>query len=467
MFSLPFVLLAVVVIETIRFRRQTGAWKAAVGQRGPLSIGGWMAVSIIVLGALTFWVHWPLLYVDLVTHLREYIVFHDRHDHYTLDYFGFLYVKPPFPISYPLVMTLLTVPVGILVLGLIGVGCTMRRAWSAFGGAGEGRWQLDWLVLLNLIVPIAIIGRRHPSLVEPCIGCLPCRFWRCAGVEESWFGGCGPPSIKTTSVAVRCYRSCADACCLGNDEYGHQGPVYFNVLAGGPPGAARLDCQEFLGLQQCDALGPSMTRLKRDRMSFGIRRLGCHSGIQKSEVTQERCALYVGHRRRYSDWAVYHDQHEKMPEEADIWRTEQGPAEGHFVDGVQMIGFIEETAQHVFRISLSLVGNGAFRRDVVISAPATTATTGPPPRSSRPPRRSSRRGGRLSTVRFRGCPASSNSTTINRFTLSASTNSAEVFTSFETIRAALPYWSVPPPPLATDTSCLLFAASCANRSHVI
>ena len=41
----------------------------------------------------------------------------------------------------------------------------------------------------------------------------------------------------------------------------------------------------------------------------------------------------------YSDWAVYHDQMEKLPEELDIWRAygHDWPVDGYFVDGVQLM----------------------------------------------------------------------------------------------------------------------------------
>ena len=45
----------------------------------------------------------------------------------------------------------------------------------------------------------------------------------------------------------------------------------------------------------------------------------------------------------YSDWAVYHDQFEKLPEEVDIWRAygTQWPVDGYFVDGVQLMSVYE------------------------------------------------------------------------------------------------------------------------------
>ena len=41
----------------------------------------------------------------------------------------------------------------------------------------------------------------------------------------------------------------------------------------------------------------------------------------------------------YSNWAVYHDQKEKEPEELDIWRSygTDWPVAGKFIDGVQLM----------------------------------------------------------------------------------------------------------------------------------
>ena len=68
---------------------------------------------MIVIGFAVFWAHWPWLYYDIVPRLQEYVAFHARHVHYPVDYLGHLYFKPPFPLHFPVIMTLVTVPIAM------------------------------------------------------------------------------------------------------------------------------------------------------------------------------------------------------------------------------------------------------------------------------------------------------------------------------------------------------------------
>ena len=41
----------------------------------------------------------------------------------------------------------------------------------------------------------------------------------------------------------------------------------------------------------------------------------------------------------FSDWAVYHNQREKLPEEVDIWRAyrDRWPVSGAYLDGLELM----------------------------------------------------------------------------------------------------------------------------------
>ena len=150
-------------------------------------------------------------------------------------------------------MTILTVPVGILILGAIGVGWAVRRVWSTYAKNSDKEWRIDTVILLNLCVPIAIIswpstpifgGTKHWMPAMPflalCAGVggelLARKLWpRSAGLKLRWL---------TTALAAFMLLPAAWA----TVNYGHQGPVYFNGLAGGPPGAA-MNYPETSGLQ--------------------------------------------------------------------------------------------------------------------------------------------------------------------------------------------------------------------------
>ena len=82
-----------------------------------------------MIGLAVFWAHWPWLYHHTWPRLLEYINFHARHVHYPVDYLGHLYYGPPFPIHFPFVFTLFTLPIATLGLGMIGLVRTSQLAW--------------------------------------------------------------------------------------------------------------------------------------------------------------------------------------------------------------------------------------------------------------------------------------------------------------------------------------------------
>jgi len=107
---LPFIFIFVAIIDP------AGPWwprrvRDADGRVGlELVALPWSLVIVAVVGVLTFLATWPWLWPDPWDRVVEYLRFHAKHEHYPISYFGELYVKPPFPWSFPWVMTLFTVP---------------------------------------------------------------------------------------------------------------------------------------------------------------------------------------------------------------------------------------------------------------------------------------------------------------------------------------------------------------------
>src|SRR5262249_11277179 len=106
---------------------------------------------------------WPWLWFGTLARFREYVAFHIHHVYYNMEYFGRNYNKPPFPLSFPDVMTLLTLPVITLVLALIGT-VALVRPWSTVGelrsaessSVSDGR-GVGLFVGLNALFPMAIL----------------------------------------------------------------------------------------------------------------------------------------------------------------------------------------------------------------------------------------------------------------------------------------------------------------------
>lgn len=83
--------------------------------------------SMLVLGGALFYAQWPWLWDDTVNRFGGYLRFHLEHTFYNTDYFGQNFNLPPFPVSYPFVLTALTMPMAFLVACLGGVLLALRQ----------------------------------------------------------------------------------------------------------------------------------------------------------------------------------------------------------------------------------------------------------------------------------------------------------------------------------------------------
>lgn len=221
-----------------------------------VSLVPWWLLAILTLGPLIFYGSWPWLWHETMPRLREYVAFHLHHDYYNIEYFGRNYFWPPFPISYPFVMTAFTVPVTILVLAL---GALLRRtrafvpAWlaarfHATGPVTVDRRATDVLLLGALLQPLLVIAL--PS--TPIFGGT--KHWFPAYPFLALFAGVGflyvtrglrvlvgnqLPVARFFVRAVAALVLLAPA--LAETIHSHPfGLSHYGALAGGVPGAATL-----------------------------------------------------------------------------------------------------------------------------------------------------------------------------------------------------------------------------------
>jgi 4-amino-4-deoxy-L-arabinose transferase-like glycosyltransferase len=139
-FAVHFTWLA--IAETRR-RKQGG--EPAIDRR-PFGL-----LAMLTLGPLVFFAHWPWLWHDTFRRIGSYVGFHLYHEYYNIVYFGVNQFEPPFPVAYPFVMTLFTVPLTIVVLTLLGL---FHRVPAFFSEATRAR-----------LFP-ASTARRDPSCTD-------------------------------------------------------------------------------------------------------------------------------------------------------------------------------------------------------------------------------------------------------------------------------------------------------------
>jgi 4-amino-4-deoxy-L-arabinose transferase-like glycosyltransferase len=111
-------------------------------------------VAMVALGPPILYLCYPFGWHAPLARLGAYYAYHLGHENYPVDYFGTLYREPPFPWSFPWVMSAITVPLPILVAGLCGGVLVLRRALGPDGRERDGAWQ----VLLGALVPPFIIS---------------------------------------------------------------------------------------------------------------------------------------------------------------------------------------------------------------------------------------------------------------------------------------------------------------------
>lgn len=235
--------------------------------------------SMLILGPLVFCALWPWLWYETIPRLNNYIGFHMHHPFYNIAYFGATYFQPPFPVSYPFVMTLITIPLTTSVLCVIGIAARLRFSFGRWFGRF---WKLDHetrereeslkglnlFLLLNLLVPIILIalpktpifgGTKHWLPAWPFIAIFA-GFGFKAAVEgisaflkrcrEEW-GGRTREAILAASMGMLLLAAAGQ-----QTEASHPfGLSHFTLPIGETPGSADAGmCRQFWGFTTGSAL---------------------------------------------------------------------------------------------------------------------------------------------------------------------------------------------------------------------
>jgi 4-amino-4-deoxy-L-arabinose transferase-like glycosyltransferase len=196
----------------------------------------------LALGPLLFWAGWPWLWHDTAARLHAYAAFHLHHEYYNMEYFGVNYFWPPFPSSYAWVMTLFSVPLTTLALGVTGAA---RGLWACLRAALPPRAARAYdpcltevLLAGALLAPLCLIslpstpifgGTKHWFPAYPVLALFAGR----AFVEACRLLPARPPQL---ALALGAWLLAPAAV-----ETAHSHPFglsHYTPIAGGVPGAA-------------------------------------------------------------------------------------------------------------------------------------------------------------------------------------------------------------------------------------
>ena len=233
--------------------------------------------SMAILGPLVFLGLWPWLWFDTIKRIGNYIGFHMHHAYYNIEYFGTTYFQPPFPISYPFVMTLITIPLITTVLALVGICWRLRfsigrwlgRWWKLPAGVRERETTLKGInlfLLINLLFPLVLIalpkspifgGTKHWMPAWPFIALFAGFGFRAASegigkVFDMWkpVSGQGEGGVKIRRAAIAIALGLLFIAPAGQQtEVSHPfGLSHYTLPIGETPGSADAGmCRQFWG----------------------------------------------------------------------------------------------------------------------------------------------------------------------------------------------------------------------------
>jgi 4-amino-4-deoxy-L-arabinose transferase-like glycosyltransferase len=258
---LPVVLLAAWAIGSVRFRQPlpapgsegaVGSWR---GHRYP-----WALVAMAILGPAVLLASWPWLWHRTLPRLGEWVGFHLHHENYPWAYMGTLLRDPPFPVTYPLVVTALTVPfaIGVAMAGGLAQACgRIVAAWR--GRAPEVSLPTEWLLVLSAVFPIALVslptvphfgGVKHWMPAMPFLALLGARALVSAG-RLLWPARAGAVTGVLAAFALL-------PAAWQVVHFHPFGTAAWNELAGGAPGAATMGMQRQFWGESAAAVLPAL-----------------------------------------------------------------------------------------------------------------------------------------------------------------------------------------------------------------
>jgi hypothetical protein len=311
-------------------------------------------VSMLVLGPIIFFLHWPWLWNAPLARARAYVLRHLEHEHYNFEYLGHNFNQPPtttamkwLRVTAPFVETGLTVPVTTLALAAIGaVVLARRRRGAPVQPGGEAEAPIaerpSWLrpgadvdrapgafVLLQTLGPLATLavpetpvfgGVKHFLAANPYIALS-------AGIGLAALARAAAAALPPARARLRRAGPVALAglVCLPavvETQRSHpDGLGLYNLLAGGFAGGASLGMnRQFWGyavlpmLPDLDARKPenralfwhdvlpdAISMYKRDgRLSLAVGDTGFgEDGIRRSQLG---ILFYEKHWAKYEAW---------------------------------------------------------------------------------------------------------------------------------------------------------------------
>ncbi|MFT6395802.1 MAG: 4-amino-4-deoxy-L-arabinose transferase-like glycosyltransferase [Bradymonadia bacterium] len=215
--------------------------------------------AMAILGPIIFVLGWPRHWFDTWNRVLWYLRFHLNHEHYFVLYFGHSLIRPPFPATFPLVMSLVTTPLATLFAWALGTGFVATDWIKQLRDNIIEERGTALLFALNIAVPILIIARtstpvfggiKHwfPSLPFLCI----IGAWGIVRLGQMIVGE--RPKLALAIAGVLGFTAVGTAAYETADSHPY-GTAHYNALVGSISGAADRDTmRQFWGYASRGAL---------------------------------------------------------------------------------------------------------------------------------------------------------------------------------------------------------------------
>ena len=364
--------------------REFGIERDESGLRVRLPSVPWAFVAMAIIGPILFYALWPRHWFDTWNRVQWYLDFHLKHVHYFVWYFGRALHKPPFPISFPWVMTAVTVPATILLAFVLGLWAAARqwrlvewaRQWTAALGqrrlpdtraaqAGFDPHGTGTLLVINLVFPIALIsgpstpifgGTKHwmPAMPFLAVFAGAGAALACAGLHRGLAGLARQRRQRLVGwVAAPLLALCVLGPAAYATAYNHPfGTSYYNELIGSYRGAADAQMmRQFWGYASRQALPWLNESAPKAARVWSHNTTGYAWSMYKRDGTLRGDLHQAG--QGGAQYGLYHHQRAFMKPLTDLWGAfgTQAPAHVVSIDGVPVLSVYERPEATQKRLS--------------------------------------------------------------------------------------------------------------------
>jgi hypothetical protein len=307
--------------------------------------------AMIILGPVGFYLHWPYLWHHPVDRAAWYLAFHAKHDHYAWFYLGTLLRTPPFPLTYVVVKTALTVPTSLFVPMVAGyLAASARAVVGPFVRRLRGLSFEEWVVLANATASIAVIshpqvphfgGVKHwlPSMpflsllagTVVVVAAMPLAEW-----AARWKPTSRLPAWASQGVLAALVLLPALITTVHLHPYG---TAAYSELAGGVPGAASMGMQRQFWSSQVTGVLPWINAHAPERARLYLHEVMDLSFRHYQENGLLRADLQLAHSPSEADFSAYQYHQEFREQEMNMWQAygTQKPKAGLYIDETPQI----------------------------------------------------------------------------------------------------------------------------------